>query len=268
MKLRLLGAVCACLVNGAQAASISSAGFDWNTFTITADGRDVTNSIDWMYQADIIETGYFEGATSGTPIETVHNLDPNPGWGISQQTNDGGFATDAIVSVTPDLVSAATEVNYTGHADALVGRLGLFTVTADALFSFSVGYSLSAEINMTNSETGGGNNALIAGPFVDFQIENLTTNQFGFEFDGTVDLDDVFGMEANAGTLTVNSSNANGPLFAFNQGDQILITATATSESTSYSSMPPPAVPVPPALALFVSGFIALVAIGRKTRSV
>ncbi len=168
-------------------------------------------------------------------------------------------------------MSAATEVNYTGQADVFMVRFGAFTVTANAQFSFSVDYSLFAEINGTNSEAGGGQNSLIAGPFVDFQVRNFTSGQFGFEFDGSVDLDDVFGIEANAGTLTVDSSNddANnnpGALFDFKAGDRIQITATATAESISYSSNPS-AVPIPPALALFMSGLGALVAFGRKRRS-
>ncbi|MEN8204527.1 MAG: hypothetical protein ABFS24_00830 [Pseudomonadota bacterium] len=267
MKLRLLSAVCACLVNVAQAASVSSATFDWTTFTITADGADVTSSIFWGEQADFIDTRYIEGATSGATVETIHDIDPNTGWTMSQLMNDGEIATDAITSVAPDLVSAATEVNYTGRAESSVIRFGVFTVSADATFSFSVDYSLSAEVNMTNSETGGGANSLVANPFVDLDIRNLTTGQFGFLFEGSVGVSNEFGTDSNSGTLTVSQSNDDGPLFAFKAGDQILIGVTATSLSKSYSSMPPALVPVPPAIALFISGLGALMAFGRRTRS-
>ena len=59
---RLLGAACACLAKVVHAASLSSAVIDWSTFTITADGADVTSSVNWTYQADFVDSRYIEGA--------------------------------------------------------------------------------------------------------------------------------------------------------------------------------------------------------------
>ena len=274
MRLRLLSVVCACLASAGQAASLSSAEFDWSTLTIIADGNDVTGSLVWDYQLDYIETGYIEGATSGALVNPCpawdpycYDIDPNTGWATSQNTNDGGLATDAKTSVSPDLVSASTEVNYTGRAESSVTRFGLFTVTADATFSFSVDYSLSAEVNATNSETGGGSNSLVANPYVGLDIRNLTTGNFGFVFDGSVDITDTFGALSNSGTLTVDKTNSDGTFFGFKAGDEIQIFATATSVSKSYSSLPPSTVPVPPAIVLLISGLGALVAFGRRSKS-
>lgn len=257
------------MVNVAQAASLSSAEFDWNTFTVTADDNDVTSSIAWNYQADFIGTRYIEGAVSGTPNETFHNIDPNPEWAISQQRNDGGLATDAITSVTPNLVFAETVVNFTGRAESDVRRFGRFTAPGDGQYAFSLNYSLSAEVNSTNSETGGPANSLVANPFFELEIREGTDfgdpDQFGFVLDGSVDVTG-FGNDSNSGTITVDRENADGSLFDFKEGDTIWVTATATSLSTSYSSQPPTTVPVPPALILFMSGLGALVAFGRKKR--
>lgn len=275
MKLRLLGVVCACLASTGQAASLSSAEFDWSTLTIIADGNDVTGSLVWDYQLDYIETGYIEGATSGALVNPCpawdpycYDIDPNTGWATSQNTNDGGLATDAKTSVSPDLVSASTEVNYTGHAESSVMRYGVFTAPSSGTYSFSVDYALSAEVNGTNSETGGGANSLLAEPYIELDIREgldfINPDIFGFVFD-TVTVDG-FGTDSSTGTLTVTGANG-GPLFNFTAGDTIHLTATTISTSTSYSSMPPGTVPVPPAIALFISGLGALVAFGHRKKS-
>jgi len=271
MKLPLLlGTVCACLVNVAQAASLSSATFDWNSFTVTAGATDITNSIVWNYQADFIDTRYIEGAVTGSPVETLHDIDPNAGWATSQQLNDGGIATDAKTSVTPGSVSASTEVNYTGRAESSVSRFGIFTAPVAGLYAFSVPYALTAEVNPTNSETGGPANSLVANNFFELDIREgpsfLNPDRFGFVFDGSVDVSGGFGTKSNSGIITVDRENANAQLFNFVAGDTIYVTATATTVSTSYSSMLPP-VPVPAAIYLFLSGLGALLALGRNKRS-
>ncbi len=269
MKLRLLGAVCACLVNGAQAASLSSAEFEWNTFKITADSNDITSNISWNFQADYFDTGYIEGATTGVPITQQYKIEENPGWMTSQQVNDGEIATDAKVSVTPGLPSASTEVNFTGRAESRIFRFGIFTAPVTGEYSFSVNYTLTAEVNTTNSEAGGGLNSLVANPYFELDIREgadfSSPDRFGFVFDGSVDVSG-FGTASNSGTITVDRENANDDLFDFAEGDTIYVTATATSLSTSYSSRPPSAVPVPPAIALFISGLGAFVAFGRKEK--
>ena len=268
MKLRLLSVVCACLANTGHAASLSSADLDWNTLTIIGGGADISDSIIWDYQLDLIDTRYIDGATSGTPIETFHDLDPNTGWATSQSTNDGELATDAITSVSPDLVSASTEVNYTGRAESSVFRYGVFIAPVSGIYSFSVDYSLYAEVNRTNSETGGGANSLIAEPYAELDIREgldfINPDIFGFVFD-TVTVDG-FGTNSGSGTLTVLGANG-GPVFNFIAGDTIHLAATVTSLSTSYSSLPPSPVPVPPAIVLLVSGLGALVAFGRRSKS-
>jgi len=275
MKLRLLGVVCACLASVGQAASLSSAEFDWSTLTIIANSDDVTDSLVWDYQADYIETGYIEGATSGALVSPCpawdlycNDIDPNTGWATSQNTNDGGLATDAKTSVSPDLVSASTEVNYTGRAESSVMRYGVFTAPSSGSYSFSIDYTLSAEVNGTNSEMGGGANSLLAEPYVELDIREgldfLNPDIFGFVFD-TITVDG-FGTDSSTGTLTVTGANG-GSLFNFTTGDTIHLMATATSLSTSYSSMPPSTVPVPPAIALLLSGMGTFVAFGHRKKS-
>ncbi len=255
-----------------SAASTSVATLDWSTFAVYKGGVNVTSSITWSApdpgvdpdQADYVTTEYIEGATTGSPVLTSHDVAPNPNWASIQSTSDGAVATDAQATVSPGVVSASSTVNYTGRADVFANRFGRFVADAGT-YTFELGYSMSAAITPVNSELGGPSFSLDATPYVEFQVFNTTQGNFRFEFDDSVEVSGGFGSQATAGTLEL-LEDFGGNAFVFSAGDIIEISATAQTTSRSFSSQPP-AVPLPGTVVLLLSSIVVLAGWKKARRS-
>lgn len=234
----------------AQASAIASVVIDWSSLTITADGVDVTNSLNWSNQFDLAETSLIEGAVTGAPVRTNHDIDPNPGWASTLNVTDGQITSKGSIGLSNSSLSASTLTNYTGRADSTVVRHGEFIADA-ATYTFSIDYTVSTELNATNTDTGS------AFAYAELLLINETTRAdssreavFFFDFI-EMDLGNI-GNNSFSGMLTA-TKDFNDNDFAFLQGDLITLDITATADSRSISSMEP--VPIPPALLLFISGF-------------
>ncbi len=246
--------------NIANASALSSVTIDWSTLTITANGNNVTNSLNWINQFDSVDTNYIEGALSGPSVSNNHDVDPNPDWATIQNTSDGQVTSIANTALSNNLVRVSTVTNYTGRAESSIFRHGEFIADA-GVYTFNVDYSVSGEINALNSETGGGRNSLSAFSYAELFVNNVSAgsdsrgSSFFFDFDDTVFLDS-FGSIQNSGTLSA-IMDFNDNAFNFLDGDLITIDVTAQTDSRSFSRIPAP-VPIPPAIALFVSalGFL------------
>ena len=249
--------------NITHATSITSTSVDWSTFKITANGNDVTNSIDWSSQFDLAETEYKEGRT-GTIVNNDHSIDPNENWASNQNTSDGSIAK-ADTTLSNSTVSAVSMVDYTGSANSSVIRHGEFIADA-ATYTFSLDYSLSAEVNSTNTELGGGNFSPFSTPYVELLIINETvlndpdrleindngSNAFTFIFDDTIDVSNVFDSDTNSGSL-IATEYFSTDLFDFLDGDVITIDVTLGADSRNFSSISAP-VPLPSAILFLATG--------------
>ncbi|MCH9698223.1 MAG: hypothetical protein K0U68_08985 [Gammaproteobacteria bacterium] len=236
-----------------HASAIASVVIDWSSLTITADGLDVTNSINWSNQFDNAETSLIEGSVSGSPVINNHDIDPNPGWASTRNVTDGQITSKGSIGLSNSSLSATTLANYTGKAESTVIRHGEFNAEA-ATYTFSVNYTASIELNTNTTEAGS------AFAYAEILLINETTrsdssrdNVFFFEF---IELDmENLGNNSLSGMLTATKDFNDNDL-AFLQGDLITLDITARADSRSISSMAP--VPIPPALLLFVSGFSML----------
>ena len=253
----------ASMANMVHATSIASASVDWNTFVITADSSDVTNSINWTSQWDSVQTSYREGRT-GSTVNTDYSIFPNTNWAASQKTRDG-ITAKANTDLSNNKVSVSTIVDYTGNADSSIIRHGEFIADA-ATYTFNLDYSLSAEVNSTNTELGGRNFTPFSFPYVELLVINETaakdpnrstgnangSSTFFYTFDDTVDISNTFDVVTNTGTLTA-SHYFRTDLFNFLAGDVITIDLTTQVSSRNYSSATAP-VPLPSAIVFLVTG--------------
>ncbi|MGI9329965.1 MAG: hypothetical protein ACR2QB_04555 [Gammaproteobacteria bacterium] len=232
----------------AHAASIANTTIHWDTFAVTANTLDVTNSLSWSAQEDIIDSTYWE-VDDTTVIQTFHDVVPNPDWAASQNTNDGGSSVDAETSISSTQISADATTQLNSEANAYVSRFGIFTAPASGTYTFSVDYSVAAEINGLNTELGApAGLEPTAFAFAELQFLNQNSGDFVFVFDDTALVHNVFNSQASSGTLSITQL-FNGSDINFTAGDQIEITATVDSTSRSYSTL----VPLPPAIWMFAS---------------
>lgn len=232
-----------------HASAIASVVVDWSSLKITADGVDVTDTINWSNQFDLAGTSLIEGGLTGPRTITNHDIDPNPGWATTRNNTDGQVTSRGSIGLSNSSLSVSALTNYTGSAESSVLRHGEFIADA-ATYTFSVNYTASTALNAINSESGS------AFGYAEILIINESTladssreNSFFFEFIEP-DLQDI-GNNSLSGMLTA-TKDFNDNEFSFLQGDLITLDITAIASSQSVSSMQP--VPVPPALMLFVSG--------------
>lgn len=250
--LRLCLATVAIVSGGfAHAASIAKTTIYWDTFSVTANSLDVTNSLAWSDQEDIIDSTYWE-VDDTIEIETFHDIIPNPNWATPQTTNDGGLLAAANTSVSSTLISADVTTQLSSEASAYVSRFGIFTAPDAGTYTFSVDYSLAAEINGLNTELGAPAGLEPAAfPYVELQFLNKNTGDFVFVFDDTSLIDNVFDSLTSTGTLSITQLSG-GSDINFAAGDLIEITATIDNTSRSFSTQSA-LVPLPPAIWMLAS---------------
>ncbi len=245
-------------ISNAKATAVASGEILWNTFTVLANGNDVTDLINWNpscidplnlglnfqpCQADDIEVSYWEGdASNGTTLD--HSIEPNENWAVAQSTSDGGLVSQQVSVVGQDRISLLVDAAYTSSSAGNMGRYGEFLAPAAGAYTFSVQYSARAMISSEHSELNS-NNALRPTARMTPQLI-YTTGASGNIASDTAEIINAFSDAAVNGTLSLTT-----PTFAV--GDPVAVLAILEGEVRSFSTEPIPVIPLPAPLLLLAS---------------
>lgn len=258
------------LFNTAYAQAISTMTIDWSSFsvrkssTINGTKTDITNSLIWSNQADLIDYRYWD-ADPGN-VQTSHDdQNPNPGWAAFNSSLNTA-ATSSSATGDPNTISTTANSSYYSESWARIFRTGDFVAPEDGYYEFSVDYSLYAELNSVHTEENGAD-IIFARPAASLLYARnggTTTGTFAFvETDPNLELFDNFSTVSTSGTLLLDNIPATGNTIFFQAGDIISIAAKVRSNSESYSTQPIPT-PIPAALPLMITGLVGLFGIAKR----
>ena len=265
--IRALCGVLLCLCGPlAHAQAIATLNLDWNSLTITANGVDITQTLVWQNEADILDIQpgqYYDSFPPG-----ANEYHPNPGWSTAYSLSGANPGATATASVTPGQVSATGVAQGQTDQDVSTFRSGEFIAPVSGTYTISLGYSGLVEINSTNTELAGSNGAR-ADVFLEYTKNNATNNNQDGNFTFNTDPKDSFsilnqfGSQSFADTVTLTKTFGGNDI-VFAQGDLIRIDASADLQLRNYLSGPIVATPVPAALPLLLSGLGLLSVLGRR----
>jgi hypothetical protein len=194
----------------------------------------------------------------------------NPGFATTNTltVNEPPFG-GATASQTPSELNLSVSNGFTSNFDTLTWRTGQFVAPEAGVYTFSLDFSGSLEINDTNTEIGN-NVATTASTFMEYTKNNATNNNqdgnFVFESDLFI-ITDVFDAQTFSGTTAITQTFGGNDV-TFAQGDLITFNASTRVQTRSFSSQPPVlATPIPAALPLLLSGLgMLLLPAARRRR--
>jgi len=250
------------------ATAITTATIDWSSLRVTLDtgsgAQDITRTLTWVDQADYIKSSYVAGALSGLTQDSHHDISPNTGFTTSQSTTDGALFTHATTQVSPASITAGTQVDYTGKSTAYVDRYTTFYAPAAGKYTFSINYSLSGSVDGTNSQLGGGQYALNAAPYAEFDVDILQPTQSHVFLLDDAHAVNGFGSTQTTGIATfLADQDSNNNAFNLAKGTLIELDAIVQADASSFSSVSAPVPETASAYALIAG--LALLAVLRRT---
>lgn len=257
--------------NIVYAQSIATSTAYWDTLSITANGTDVTNSLVWSYQNVNIDHSALSDDQSGQP--SIPPIDiPNPGWS-SFSDDQNTIVSSSSVMGDRNILSVTNTTAYNGRSDSSVKREGVFIAPEAGNYTFSIDFSLAAEVNNTHTEIGGGSSNIFASPYVIMlysrEVEPNKAGNFTFQDNEDVnlftDVSDTFGTDSNSGTLSMNQTFA-GSSIQFAAGESIYFYVQVENLTSSYSTEATPVahLPIPAALPLMATGLLGLFGFAKR----
>jgi hypothetical protein len=193
----------------------------------------------------------------------------NPGFATTNTltVNEPPFG-GATASQTPSELNLSVSNGFTSDFDVLTWRTGQFFAPEAGVYTFSLDFSGSVEVNATNTEIG---NTVFASAFtfMEYTKNNATNNNQDGNFVFAEDIfriADVFDAQTFTGTASITQTFGGNDV-TFAQGDLITFNASTRVSTNSFSSQPPVlATPIPAALPLLLSGLGVLLLPAARRR--